>query len=82
MLQAQINLGFTTIRSPVTGVAGLANLTEAQVGNLVGPSTGPLTTVTKTDRSESIFSVSQQFSDPDAAAGPCGRSGSAGRVRS
>ena len=36
--QAELNLGFTTIRSPVDGVAGLASA-YAQVGNLVGPST-------------------------------------------
>ena len=61
VLQAQINLGFTTIKSPVTGVAGLASLSEAQVGNLVGPSSGALTTVTKTDPIRVYFSVSQQF---------------------
>jgi len=61
VLQAQINLGFTTIRSPVDGVAGLASVTKAQVGNLVGPTSGPLTTVTKTDPIRVYFSVSQQF---------------------
>lgn len=80
VLQAQINLGFTTIRSPVTGVAGLASLTEAQVGNLVGPSTGPLTTVTKTDPIRVYFSVSQQFmiqmQQRDLAEGRAPRAGS------
>lgn len=61
VLQAQINLGFTSIKSPVTGVAGLASLTQAQVGNLVGPNSGTLTTVTKTDPIRVYFSVSQQF---------------------
>lgn len=61
VLQAEINLGFTTIRSPVTGVAGLASVTQAQIGNLVGPATGPLTTVTMTDPIRVYFSVSQQF---------------------
>lgn len=59
--QARINLGFTTIRSPVNGVAGLASVTKAQVGNLVGPNSGPLTTVTKTDPIRVYFSVAQQF---------------------
>lgn len=59
--QAQINLGFTTIRSPVDGVAGLASVSKAQVGNLVGPNTGLLTTVTKTDPIRVYFSVAQQF---------------------
>src|SRR6201987_2069028 len=35
--QAQINLGYTEIRSPINGRIGLANFT---VGNLVGPSSG------------------------------------------
>lgn len=61
VLSAQINLGFTTIRSPVTGVAGLASVTQAQVGNLVGPASGVLTTVTQTDPIRAYFSVAQQF---------------------
>jgi membrane fusion protein, multidrug efflux system len=58
--QAQLNLDFTTIRSPVDGVAGLAS-GQAQVGNLVGPNTGPLTTVTTVDPIRAYFSVSQQL---------------------
>lgn len=38
----QLNLGFTSIVSPVDGVAGIAN---AQVGDLVGPQSSTLTTV-------------------------------------
>ena len=56
--QAKLNLAFTTIRSPVDGVAGLA---KAQVGNLVGPSTGPLTTVAQINPIRVYFSVSQQL---------------------
>jgi membrane fusion protein, multidrug efflux system len=56
--QAKLNLGFTTIRSPVDGMAGLA---KAQVGDLVGPSSGPLTTVTKVEPARVYFSVSQQL---------------------
>ncbi len=55
---AELNLSFTTIRSPVDGVAGLAS-SQAQVGNLVGPSTGPLTTVTTVDPIRAYASVSQ-----------------------
>jgi len=33
---AQLNLGFTRITSPIDGIAGIA---QAQVGNLVGPTT-------------------------------------------
>jgi membrane fusion protein (multidrug efflux system) len=40
---AQLNLGYTKIKSPVNGIAGIAN---AQLGDLVGPQTpNPLTTV-------------------------------------
>jgi len=56
--QAELNLAFTTIRSPVDGIAGLA---QAQIGNLLGPSTGPLTTVTKVEPIRVYFSVSQQL---------------------
>jgi len=58
--QAELNLGFATIRSPVNGVAGLAS-GNAQVGNLVGPSSGPLTTVTTVDPIRVYVSVSQQL---------------------
>jgi membrane fusion protein, multidrug efflux system len=56
--QAQLNLDFTTIRSPVDGLAGLA---KGQVGDLIGPSTGQLTTVTKIEPIRVYFSVSQQL---------------------
>jgi RND family efflux transporter MFP subunit len=42
----EINLGYTKITAPVDGVAGIAT---AQVGDLVGPSTGTLTTVSQVD---------------------------------
>jgi membrane fusion protein (multidrug efflux system) len=56
--EAELNLGFTTIRSPVNGIAGLA---RAQIGNLIGPNSGPLTTVTKSEPIRANFSVSQQL---------------------
>lgn len=59
--QAEINLGFTAIRSPIDGVAGLASVTQAQVGNLVGPTTGPLTTVTKVNPIRAYFSIAQSL---------------------
>src|ERR1043166_4115501 len=39
---ATLTLGFTTIQSPIEGIAGIAT---AQVGDLVGPNSGTLTTV-------------------------------------
>ena len=56
--QAALNLGFTKILSPIDGVAGIA---QAQVGNLIGPSTGPLTTVVQIDPIRVYFSVSQEL---------------------
>ncbi len=56
--QARLNYEFCKIISPVDGIAGLA---QAQIGDLVGPNTGPLTTVTTIDPIRSYFSVSQQF---------------------
>jgi len=56
--EARLNYEFCTIRSPVDGVAGLA---QAQVGNLLGPGTGSLTTVEAVDPIRVYFSVSQQL---------------------
>jgi len=55
--QAQLNREFTSITSPIDGVAGLA---KAQVGDLVGPSTGALTTVATVDPIKAYFTVSDQ----------------------
>jgi membrane fusion protein (multidrug efflux system) len=41
---AELNLGYTKITAPVDGIAGIAT---AQVGDLVGPSSGTLTTVSQ-----------------------------------
>lgn len=43
---ARLNLGFTRITAPVDGIVGIA---LAQIGDLVGPSTSLLTTVSKLD---------------------------------
>ena len=55
---ARLNVQFCKILSPVDGVAGLAN---AQVGNLVGPGSGPLTTVAQIDPIRVYFSVDQKL---------------------
>jgi RND family efflux transporter MFP subunit len=54
--QAQLNLGFTKVRSLVTGIAGRA---QTQVGNLVSPST-TLTTVSQVNPIKVYFSISEQ----------------------
>lgn len=53
---AQLNLGFTKVRSLVDGVAGLA---ATQVGALVSPST-TLTTVSQVNPIKVYFSISEQ----------------------
>jgi membrane fusion protein (multidrug efflux system) len=56
--EAQLNLGFTRITSPVSGIAGIA---QAQIGNLVGPGQiQELTTVSTVDPIKVYFSVSEQ----------------------
>jgi membrane fusion protein (multidrug efflux system) len=56
--QARLNYEFCRITSPVDGVAGLA---LAQVGDLVGPNTGELTSVTTVHPIRVYFSVAQQL---------------------
>ena len=55
--QAEINLGYTEIRSPIDGRIGLAIFT---VGNLVQPSSGKLATIVSQDPIYVIFQVSQR----------------------
>jgi membrane fusion protein, multidrug efflux system len=57
LAQAKLNFEFTQIRSPIDGVAGLAT---AQIGDLVGPSTGVLTTVSTVDPIKAYFAISEQ----------------------
>ncbi len=53
---AQLNLGFTRVRSLIDGIAGIATI---QIGNLVGPNT-VLTTVSSVDPIKVYFSISEQ----------------------
>jgi len=54
---ARVNLGFTKLVSPIDGIVGAAT---AQVGNLVGPSTSAVTTVSTLDPIKANFTVSEQ----------------------
>jgi membrane fusion protein (multidrug efflux system) len=54
---AQINLDYCTITSPIVGRSGIAN---AQVGDLIGPSSPPLTTVSTVDPMRVFFPVTEQ----------------------
>jgi membrane fusion protein, multidrug efflux system len=53
---AQVNLGYTTIIAPITGRIGRS---LASLGDLVGPSTGNLTTLVSIDPIEALFKVSE-----------------------
>jgi RND family efflux transporter MFP subunit len=54
--QAELNLGYTRVISPIDGVAAIAT---AQVGDLVGPSTGTLTTVSQIDPIKAIVTAGE-----------------------
>jgi membrane fusion protein (multidrug efflux system) len=54
---AQLNLEFGRIVSPIDGLAGIAT---AQIGDLVGPTSGVLTTVSTVDPIKVYFSISEQ----------------------
>ena len=54
---AKVNLGFTRLVSPIDGIAGVAT---TQVGNLVGPSSAAVTTVSTLDPIKANFTVSEQ----------------------
>jgi RND family efflux transporter MFP subunit len=54
---AQLNLGFTKIKSPIDGLAGNA---QAQIGDLVGPNGPLLTRVSTVDPIKVYFTASEQ----------------------
>src|SRR5208282_1049455 len=54
---AQINLDFTRLIAPIDGIAGQAQL---QVGALVNPASGPVTSVSTVDPIKVYFTVSEQ----------------------
>ncbi len=55
--KARIDLSFTQIVSPIEGIAGLA---QAQIGDLVGPASEPLTTVSTLDPIKAYIAVSER----------------------
>jgi membrane fusion protein (multidrug efflux system) len=54
---ARINLGFTRVTAPIAGIPGIAQL---QVGALVSPSSGVMTTISTVDPIKVYFTVSEQ----------------------
>ena len=67
--QLELNLGYASVTAPIDGVVGFAN---NQVGDLVGPSTGPLTTMSQIDPIKAVVTAGEgPFTDfvsrhPDA----------------
>jgi len=55
--QAKLNLGFTRIESPIDGIASIA---KGQIGDLVGPATGELATVSTIDPIKAYYDVTEQ----------------------
>jgi len=66
--QAELNIGWTQIRSPIDGIAGIA---DAQIGDLIQPNT-LLTTVSRVDPIKVTFPMSEKeylkFADRVASA--------------
>jgi len=54
---AKVNTGFTRLVSPIDGIVGVA---QVQVGNLVNPSSGTITTVSTLDPIKANFTVGEQ----------------------
>ena len=54
---AQINLGFTKLTAPIDGLPGIA---QQQVGALVSPASGTITTVSTVDPIKVYFTASEQ----------------------
>src|SRR4029077_5502559 len=54
--QAKLNVEYTKILSPVSGIAGIA---VPGIGDLVGPSTGVLTQISKVDPIKASFQISE-----------------------
>jgi len=56
VMQAELNLGYTRVISPIDGVTAIAT---AQVGDLVGPTTGTLTTVSQLDPIKAVVTAGE-----------------------
>jgi membrane fusion protein (multidrug efflux system) len=54
---AELNLEYTRVTAPIDGVAGFVT---AQVGDLVGPTSGPLTTISQVDPIKAVVTAGEQ----------------------
>lgn len=57
LAQVELNLEYTQIRSPISGVIGRSTV---DVGNLIGPDSGVLATIVDIDPIQVVFSVSEK----------------------
>jgi membrane fusion protein, multidrug efflux system len=55
--QAEVNLGYTKVTAPIDGIVGIAN---AHVGDLVGPGTKALTSISQVDPIKAAVNVGEQ----------------------
>ena len=55
--QAEMNLGYTKITAPIDGIVGIAT---AHVGDLVGPGTGPRTTISQSIPIKTVVNIGEQ----------------------
>lgn len=56
LLQSEINLGYASIKAPITGVIGKNDFTK---GNLVGPDSGALARIVQIHPIRAVFSISE-----------------------
>ena len=54
---AQLNLGFTKVTAPVAGIAGIA---QPNLGDLVGPSSGEMCSLSTVEPIKAIFQITEQ----------------------
>src|SRR2546430_4084050 len=54
--QAELNLAYAKVTAPIEGIPGFDN---NKVGDLVGPTTGPLTTVSQIDRVKAVVTAGE-----------------------
>ena len=55
---AEVNIGYTRILAPISGRIGRS---EYSTGDLIGPDSGPLTTLVSIDPIQALFQVSEAF---------------------
>ena len=57
VLNAQLNVDYTTVTAPIVGVAGIA---KPGIGDLVGPTYGELCSISTVDPIKAVFQISEQ----------------------